>query len=192
MEGLAMNDFFDKLLRVDWQSVFVPTESLLEIIIRGTIMYLAMFALLRVFRRQAGSLSIADLLVIVIIADAAQNGMADDSKSVTESLVLICTIVFWDYFLDFLGFKSRVFERVIEPEKLEIIKDGKLLRRNMKKEMLTEDEVLSQMRQNGVEDVSEIKIAYLESDGHFSFIKKDSEEEDSQQKSNRNKKKIVN
>ena len=187
-----MNDFFDKLLRVDWQSVFVPTESLLEIIIRGTIMYLAMFALLRVFRRQAGSLSIADLLVIVVIADAAQNGMADDSKSVTESLVLICTIVFWDYFLDFLGFKSKIFERVIEPEKLEIIKDGKLLRRNMKKEMLTEDEVLSQMRQNGVEDVGEIKIAYLESDGHFSFIKKDSEDEDSQQKSNRNKKKIVN
>jgi uncharacterized membrane protein YcaP (DUF421 family) len=48
------------------------------------------------------------------------------------------------------------------------------------------------MRQNGIEEVSEIKIAYLESDGHFSFIKKDSEEEDSQQESNRKKKKIVN
>ena len=187
-----MNDFFDKLLRVDWQSVFVPTESLLEIIIRGTIMYLAMFALLRIFRRQAGSLSIADLLVIVVIADAAQNGMADDSRSVTESLVLICTIVFWDYFLDYLGFKSKIFERVIEPEKLKIIEDGKLLRHNMEKEMLTDDEVLTQMRQNGIQDVKEIKIAYLESDGHFSFIKKDSEEETSQQQSNRKKKKIVN
>lgn len=187
-----MNDFFDKLLRVDWQSVFVPTESLLEIIIRGTIMYLAMFALLRVFRREAGSLSIADLLVVVVIADAAQNGMAGDSKSVTEAILLIGTIVFWDYLLDFLGFKSKLFERVIEPEKLKVIENGKLLRRNMKKEMLTDDEVLSQMRQNGIEDVSEIKIAYLESDGHFSFIKKDSEEEENQQKSNRNKKKIVN
>ena len=86
----------------------------------------------------------------------------------------------------------QIIERVIEPEKLEIIKDGKLLRRNMKKEMLTEDEVLSQMRQNGIEEVSEIKIAYLESDGHFSFIKKDSEEEENQQESNEKKKKIVN
>lgn len=187
-----MNDFFDKLLRVDWQSVFVPTESLLEIIIRGSIMYLAMFALLRLFRRQAGSLSIADLLVIVVIADAAQNGMAGDSKSVTESIILICTIVFWDYFLDFLGFKSKIFERVIETEKLKIIEDGKLLRRNMEKEMLTDEEILSQMRQNGIEDVSDIKIAYLESDGHFSFIKKDSRQQGSQQESNRKKKKIVN
>src|SRR5687768_12060265 len=110
-----MDDFFDKFFRIDWQSVFVPTESLLEIVIRGTIMYLAMFALLRIFRRQAGSLSIADLLVIVIIADAAQNGMADDSKSVTESLVLICTIIFWDYFLDFLGYRSKLFQKVLEP-----------------------------------------------------------------------------
>lgn len=187
-----MNDFFDKLLRVDWQSVFVPHESLLEIIIRGTIMYLAMFTLLRILRRQVGSFSIADLLVIVVIADAAQNGMAGDSRSVTESIVLICTIVFWDYFLDFLGFKSKIFERVIEPEKLKIIENGKLLRRNLEKEMLTDDEVLSQMRQNGIEDISEVKIACLERDGHFSFIKKDSEKEDGQQQSNRKKKKIVN
>ena len=164
----------------------------LNLILSFIAMYLVMFALLRISRRQAGSFSIADLLVIVIIADAAQNGMADDSESVTESIVLICTIVFWDYFLDYLGFKSRVFERVIEPEKLKIIEDGKLLHRNMKKEMLTEDEVLSQMRQNGIEDVKEIKVAYLESDGHFSFIKKDSEKKNSQHQSNRNKKKIVN
>ena len=171
-----MNDFFDNLLRIDWQSIFVPTESLIEIFIRGTIMYLAMFALLRVFRRQAGSMSIADLLVIVIIADAAQNGMAGDSKSVTEAILLISTIIFWDFTLDWLGFKSKIFEKILEPEKLEVIRDGELLRRNMQKEMITTEELESQMRQNGIEDVSEIKTAFLESDGHFSFIKKDENE----------------
>ena len=187
-----MNEFFDKLLRIDWQSVFVPTESLLEIIIRGTIMYLAMFALLRIFRRQAGSLSIADLLVIVIIADAAQNGMADDAKSVTESLLLICTIIFWDYLLDFLGFKSKILRRIIEPERLRVIEDGKFLRQNMRQEMISAEEILSQMRQNGIGDIDEIKVAYLESDGHFSFIKKDGKQESSQRKSNEKKEKTVN
>ena len=172
-----MNDFFDKLLRVDWQSVFVPTESLLEIIIRGTIMYLAIFALMRIFRRQAGSFSIADLIVVVVIADAAQNGMAGDSKSVTEALLLIGTIIFWDFFLDWLGFKSKFFRKILEPEKLKVIEDGKFLRENMRKEMITGEELSSQMREQGIEDLAEVKVAYLESDGHFSFIKKDGEPE---------------
>lgn len=180
-----MNDFFDKLTRVDWQSVFVPTESLLEIIIRGTIMYLAIFALMRIFRRQAGSFSIADLIVVVVIADAAQNGMAGDSKSVTEALLLIGTIIFWDFFLDWLGFKSKFLRRIIEPEKLKVIENGKYLRENMRQEMITGEELDSQMREQGIEDIGQVKVAYLESDGHFSFIKKDGEPEENK-KSNQN------
>lgn len=148
-----------------------------------------MFAVLRIFRRQAGSFSIADLLVIVVIADAAQNGMAGDSRSVTESVLLICTIVGWDFFLDWLGFKSKLFEKILEPEKLKVIENGKLLRQNLKKEMITTEELMSQMRQNGIEDISEVKSAYLESDGHFSFIKH--EEDGSEQESNDSKNKNV-
>ncbi len=172
----------EKLFSVEWENVFVPAESLLEIFIRGTIMYLGMFALLRIFRRQAGSFSIADLLVILVIADAAQNDMAGKSESVTESLVLITTIVLWDFFLDWLGFKSKIFEKILEPEKLKVIEDGKFLLRNMRKEMITTEELESQMRQNGIEDVSEVKIACLESDGHFSFIKKEDDPEQSNSK----------
>lgn len=159
-------------IRVDWQSVFVPHESLLEIFIRGTIVYLAIFVLLRLLRRQSGSFSIADLIVIVIIADAAQNGMAGDSKSVTEAILLIGTIIFWDLFLDWLGFKSKFFRRILEPKKLKVIENGNFLRRNMNREMITPDELMSQMRENNIENIAEVKIAYLESDGHFSFITK--------------------
>lgn len=173
----------EKFFEIDWQTIFVPTESVLEIIIRGTIMYLAIFTLLRIFRRQAGSFSIADLIVIVIIADAAQNGMAGDSKSVTESLILICTIIFWDYFLDWLGFKSKFFRKVLEPEKLKIIENGRFLRENMKRELITTDELQSQMREQGIEEVGEIEAGYLESDGHFSFIKKEGGKEESNSKS---------
>lgn len=173
-------DWYEKLFKVDWDSVFYTKESLLEIFIRGSIMYLVMFTLLRIFRRQAGSIGIADLLVIVVIADAAQNGMAGDSKSVTEAVLLIATIVLWDFFFDWLGFKSKFFERVLEPKALPIIKDGKLLRQNMKSEMITYDEIMSQLRQHEIENIRDVKTARLERDGHFSFIKK----EDSEAKSN--------
>src|SRR5215203_5246877 len=137
--------------------MFVPTESILEVMIRGTIMYLGMYALLRVFRRQSGSVGIADLLVIVVIADAAQNGMAGDSKSVTEAVLLIVTIVGWDYVFDLLGYKSKFFERILDPKVLHLIKDGKLVRQNMKSEMITYDELKSQMRLQGIEDISDVK-----------------------------------
>lgn len=162
-----------KFFQVDWQSMFVPTESLIEIFIRGTIMYLGMFTLLRLFRRQAGAVGIADLLVIVVIADAAQNGMAGDSKSITEAILLISTIVFWNYFLDFLGDKSDFFKRILQPKEVLLIKDGKLLRQNMQKEMITFDELISQLRLQGIEKIGEVKQCQLESDGHFSVLTKD-------------------
>jgi len=180
----------EKLFEIDWQAIFVPHNSILEMAVRGTIMYLGIFVLLRTFRRQAGSLSVADLIVIVIIADAAQNGMAGDSKSITEAVLLIGTIVFWDFFLDWLGFKSKFFERILEPKALPMIEDGKLLRQNMKSEMITYDEIVSQMRQQGIENISDVRRACLESDGHFSFIKK--EETGEEEQSNPKGKKPVN
>ena len=70
---------------VNWHDVFVPDTPLLEIFVRGTIVYLAIFALLRfVLTRQSGNLGVTDLLVIVLIADAAQNAMASEYKSVPD------------------------------------------------------------------------------------------------------------
>jgi uncharacterized membrane protein YcaP (DUF421 family) len=157
-------------LDIDWQSMFVPTESILEILIRGTIMYLGMYAVLRIFRRQSGSIGVADLLVIVVIADAAQNGMAGDSKSITEALLLIITIVLWDFFLDWLGFKSAFVGRLLEPKPLLLVKDGKIIKKNLEKEFLTDDELSSVLRQQGMTDVSTISEMYLESNGRFSIL----------------------
>jgi len=153
--------------------MFVPDQSVLSMVIRGTIMYLGMFTLLRIFRRQAGSVSIADLLLIVVIADAAQNGMAGDAKSVTEALALIGVIIFWDYLIDWLGFKSVLLSRVLEPQPVLLIKDGRFIRKNMDSELITEDELMGQLRQQGIEDISEVKKACLESGGDFSIIRKD-------------------
>lgn len=150
--------------------MFVPTESVIEVVLRGTIMYIGMFVLMRIFRRQAGSIGIADLLVIVVIADAAQNGMAGDSKSITEALLLILTIVLWDWTFDRLGFRSPFWSRIFQPEPLLLIEDGKVLKKNLEKEMINEAELQSQLRQQGVEDISKVKKCYLESNGHFSVL----------------------
>lgn len=162
----------ESLFKIDWQAMFVPTESILEIIIRGSIMYLGMYFVLRIFRRQAGSIGMADLLVIVVIADAAQNGMAGDSRSITEALILITTIVLWDFFFDWLGFKSTFASRFLQRAPLLLIEDGKIIKRNLEKEFMTEKELMSQLRQHGLENAGSVKECYLESNGHFSVLLK--------------------
>jgi len=160
----------DWLFNIDWASMFMPKESVLEIIIRGTIMYLGMYTLLRVFRRQSGSVGIADLLVIVVIADAAQNGMAGDSKSITEALVLITTIVLWDWFFDWLGFRSVFWERILQREPLLMIHNGRMIKKNLDQEFIKEDDLLAQLREQGIDGIDRVKKCYLESNGHFSVL----------------------
>ena len=162
----------ETLLQIDWKSAFVPTVSLLEIVLRGTLVYLLLFLILRFLRREAGALGISDLLVVVLIADAAQNGMAGDYKSVTEGAALVGTIAAWDIFLDWLGYKVPAVGRLLHPAPTPLVKDGRVLRRNLRSEMVTMDELMSQLRQQGVESVGEVKRCYIEGDGQVSVIKK--------------------
>jgi uncharacterized membrane protein YcaP (DUF421 family) len=156
---------------VDWGGVFIPQTPLLEIFVRGTIVYFAIFALLRfVLKRQSGSVGVTDLLVVVLIADAAQNAMAGTYKSVPDGILLVSTIVFWSWFIDLLGDYIPIVGRVVHPQPLPLVRDGKFLRRNMRKELISEEELMSQLREQGVDDVGKVKSAYEEGDGRISVM----------------------
>jgi uncharacterized membrane protein YcaP (DUF421 family) len=159
---------------IDWRAVFVPDTPVLEIFVRGSVMYLALFALLRfVLRREAGSVGVTDLLVIVLIADAAQNGMAADYTSIADGVLLVGTIVFWAYALNWLGFHFPAVQRLIHPPPLPLVRDGQLLRRNMRQELITEDELLSQLRLQGCENLADVEFAAIEGDGRISVVMRD-------------------
>lgn len=156
---------------MDWKSLFLPDVPLFEIILRGSVLYITLFVLLRVvLKRQAGSLGMTDLLLITLLADASQNAMAGGYNSILSGIVLVCTIIFWSYSLDWLGFKFPWFGHLVEPAPLPLIKRGKLLRRNMRHELITEEELMSQLREQGLDDFAKVKEAYIESDGHISVV----------------------
>lgn len=166
----------DWLVRIDWKDLLVPTHSLAEIVVRGTVVYLLLFLALRFFlKRQSGVIGIADLLVIVLVADAAQSAMAGGYQSITEGMLLVGTIVFWNYAIDWLGFHFPLFRRLTRPPPLPLIRDGRMLPRNMRQEMITREELMSQLRQQGVADPAEVKEAFIEGDGRVSVIKWDRE-----------------
>ena len=109
---------------MDWNALFVPTIDLTEIFLRGTIIYLFLFFLLRLLRREGGQIGIADVLVVVLIADASQNAMAGEYKSITDGFVLIGTLIFWNVLLDWAAFQSPLLRRFLEPAPLPLIRNG--------------------------------------------------------------------
>ena len=160
------------LYEINWHDLFVPAHPI-ETIIRGSLMYLSLFLLMRfVLKRESGSIGTADLLMVVVIADAAQNAMAGDYKSITDGVILVVTIMFWNYAIDWLSYHSPTMRRVLQPKPLLLVKNGRLYKQNMRKELITKEELIAELRENGVEDLSEVKEARIEEDGHVSVIKK--------------------
>jgi uncharacterized membrane protein YcaP (DUF421 family) len=93
---------------VDWGQVMTPDVPILETVVRGTLVYLALVILMRVIlKRQAGGLAITDLLVIVLIADAAQSAMAGDYQSIPDGILLVATILLRSLVMDELMSKLR-------------------------------------------------------------------------------------
>jgi uncharacterized membrane protein YcaP (DUF421 family) len=163
------------MLGLDWEGMFGLSVPVMEIVVRGSAVYWFLFVLFRfAVRREMGSVGVADLLVLVIIADAAQNAMAGEYKSITDGFILIATIVFWNLLLDWASYRFPKIGRFAEPRPLHLINNGRILHRNLAQEMLTEEELMSKLREEGLQDVSQVKDAYMESDGRISVIKRKS------------------
>lgn len=164
----------EKWLVIDWQGIFIPSISVLELIIRGSLVYLALFSVLRILpSRQIGTLGITDLLVVVLFAEAAQNAMARNYTSITEGFILVGTVIFWSYVLNWLGYTFPKL-RFLNPPPLLLIKNGQMIKRHLQRELITADELMSKLRQQGVEFLADVKFAYMEADGSISIIPSDS------------------
>jgi uncharacterized membrane protein YcaP (DUF421 family) len=163
----------DKLIRIDWNALLVPTYSILEMVLRGTVIYLALLLIMRfVAGRQTGSIGLSDILVIVVVADVSQNAFSRQYESITEGVVLVLTIVLWDRALDALAFRFPLVDRLIHPRPVVLIRNGRLFRRALERHDITLDELHGQLREEGVENVGDVRLATLESDGTISVVKK--------------------
>lgn len=158
---------------VAWQELFSFSISPFETFVRGTIMYWLLFVLFRfVARRDLGSMGIADLLIIVIVADAAQNGMAGEGKSIADAGLLVATLVMWNRLLDAAAFRSPAFRKLMNAPKIVLVEQGQKRHENLRRESITEEELAAKLREHDVTSLDEVEGMYLESDGKISVVKK--------------------
>jgi uncharacterized membrane protein YcaP (DUF421 family) len=153
----------------DLFEVHVP---ILELVLRGTLVYWLLFLIFRfLLRRDVGAVGIADILLLVIVADAAQNAMSGGYDTFTEGAILVLTIVAWNWLLDVLAYRFKAIRRFSSPGRLTLVQRGVPQRRNLRREFITMDELHEKLREQGIEKLSDVKLAYLEGDGQISVIR---------------------
>lgn len=156
----------------DLVDVFAMTMPILELFVRGSVMYWFLVLVFRlILRRDVGSMGITDFLFVVLLGDAAQNGMIGDATSTTDAVVLIATLVFWNVLIDWASWRFPGVERLLAARRLVLVRDGKRNRRNMRREYITDAELMSKLREQGLEDLAKVKAMYLEADGEISLIR---------------------
>jgi uncharacterized membrane protein YcaP (DUF421 family) len=159
---------------MNWAELFGFSVSPLEIVLRGSAVFWFLFAIFRfVLRREIGAVGMADVLVIVLIADASQNAMAGESRSISDGFALIATIVFWNYLLDWAVFRFDKVAKVLEPPPLVLVRHGRIIHHNLRREMIGVDDLVSKLRERGIDRLDQVKLAMIESSGEVSVIPKD-------------------
>lgn len=145
----------------------------MDIVIRATVMFALLFGLLRLMgKRELGQMTPFELVMLVVLGDLIQQGITHNDFSLTGASLAIATFAFWATVLGWISYRWPRAERAIEGEPRVLIRDGALIKANMKRDRLTRRELESEMRLAGIACVRDVAWAILEPEGRISFIKR--------------------
>ena len=151
--------------------VFGLTKPLWEIGLRATIVYLALLLLVRLVpKRKAGHISPNDMLTLIVVGGMGTDAIMGGSTSVGDILLMVAIVFSWSYVLDLIEFYSPAARRILREGQATLIEDGRLNRRNMRREMVTEQELMSVLRKEGIDDPASVHLACMEADGEISVV----------------------
>lgn len=146
--------------------------SPLELFVRGSAVYWFLFLLFRfVLRRDAGAIGIADILLLVLIADASQNAMSGGYHTVADGFLLVATIAGWNWLLDWASYHNPTIRRLAAPPPLALVRHGAIQHRNLRREFVTVPELMASLREQGIDKLADVKMARMEADGAISVIR---------------------
>lgn len=161
----------------DWGEIFLPSAPVLETVVRGTVMFLVIYGLMRVAgRREGGAHSLSDLLVVVLVAQAAAHGLAGEASGIADSVLLIVTILGWSVAIDAMSYHVPALRRILQAGRSPLIIDGVINQRALRREFMSREELMAELRLHGITSVEAVARAYLEENGMVSVIRRDEQE----------------
>jgi uncharacterized membrane protein YcaP (DUF421 family) len=146
-----------------------------EFIVRVVIVYFVVMVLLRLTgKRQVGQLAPFDLVLLLILSNAVQNGMNGGDNSVTAAIIMATTLVAMNYGVGYLTFRNKRLEQLIEGRPIILIHGGHVDRDGMQQAQMTMHELDSALRAGGCCGPEEVRFALLENNGQVTVIPKKS------------------
>jgi uncharacterized membrane protein YcaP (DUF421 family) len=148
-------------------------EEYASIIIRTLVLYTVILTIFRVMgKREIGELSLLDLVVFMMIAEMAAISIEKPDESIIKSLVPMILLVIVQFLLAFVSMKSKRFRQLVDGKPSIIINKGKIDEHEMRKQRYNFDDLLLQLREDGISDIEDVDYAILETSGKLSIFKK--------------------
>lgn len=145
----------------------------MDIVLRGIVLFLFVSFVMRVVgRRELSSLGAIDLVLLIVLGDAIQQGLTQDDYSVTGAMIAVSTIALMQVSLSYVGFRFRRLRPMLEGEPIIIVQDGHVIEKNLRRDRITLDEVLEEARQQQIGSLADVAWAVLEPNGKISFLPK--------------------
>jgi len=140
-------------------------------VLRATAIYALVMVLVRVSgKRAVGQFTPFDLVLLILIGNAVQNGINGGDNSLTGAAIMATTLIALNYAVAFVTSRSRRAERLVEGEPVVLARDGKVFDHVLRRELVSSSDFREALRMNSIEDVAEVELALLETNGHISVV----------------------
>jgi uncharacterized membrane protein YcaP (DUF421 family) len=154
-----------------WHNLFVPDLSVAEKVLRPVLVYIFLVVAVRAAgRRELAQLNSFDLVVLMMLANTVQNATIGNDNSMIGGLIGVSALLLVNYLVVRLLYRHSRIDRLLEGEPVELIRDGRILRAPLEREVITEEELLEAVRKQGLRDASDVDRAVLETGGAISVV----------------------
>ena len=145
----------------------------MDLVLRAVVTFFFIFLLTRIIgRRELSSLEPFDLILLIVLGDAVQQGLTQDDYSVTGAVTVITTFAVLQVLLSYLSFRLPRLRPLLDGEPIVVVQDGKVIERNLKRERLTVEELAEEARMSQIASLDQVQWAVLETSGQISFVEK--------------------
>jgi uncharacterized membrane protein YcaP (DUF421 family) len=156
-------------------TMFGMNADPVDIMLRSLLVYVGLLIGLRVMgKRELGQMTVFDLVVILLIANAVQNAMVGADTSLQGGLIAAAVLLLVNRAVSTLGYRWTFWGRLLEGSPTVLVQDGQFLENRLRKEGLETGRIEMAMREHGIEDIDAVKLAVLETDGTISVVPNDS------------------
>ncbi|MBC7384967.1 MAG: DUF421 domain-containing protein [Cryobacterium sp.] len=152
-------------------SLFHPSLSMLELLIRGSVVYGSLLIFLRLSgKRELGQFSPIEFVSIMLISNAVQNSMNGGDNSLVGGIFLAFILIVLSTTVGYFTYRSKKFRRWVEGTPTLVIRHGHVVEASLRSERISHDELLTLLRKQGIRHLSEVELGIFESDGRLTIV----------------------